>query len=65
MKDLIGKANMNKSSFPQKVRVQKLTYLTRIEWVQNSVATEFNGFFTNVDPVLAKQIPESDNTFES
>ena len=31
MKDLIGKANLNKSSFPQKVRVQMLTYLTRIE----------------------------------
>ena len=28
MKDLIGKAEMNKSSLPQKIRVKKLTYLT-------------------------------------
>ena len=29
MKDLIGKAKMNKSSLPQKIRVKKLAYLTR------------------------------------
>ena len=27
--------------------------------------TEFNRFFANVGPTLAKQIPESENTFES
>ena len=32
---------------------------------QENIATEFNGFFANVGPILAKQIPESENTFES
>ena len=29
------------------------------------IETEFYWFFTNVDPILANQIPESKNTFES
>ena len=29
MKDLIGKAKMDKSSLPQKTKLKKLTYLTR------------------------------------
>ena len=29
------------------------------------IAAEFNRFFANVAPILAKQIPESENTFES
>ena len=32
---------------------------------QEKIVTEFNQFLANVDPILAKQIPESENTFES
>ena len=32
---------------------------------EEKIATEFNQFFANVGPILAKQIPESENTFES
>ena len=60
MKDLIGKAKMNKSLFLQKIRVKKLVYLTK-----KKKAIEFNRFFANVGPILAEQIPESENTFES
>ena len=60
MKDLIGKAKMNKSSLPQKIRVEKTDISD-----QEKIATEFNQFFANVGPILAKQIPESENTFES
>ena len=51
---------MNKSSLPQKVRVQKTDIFD-----QEKIATEFNGFFANVGPILAKQIPEIENTFQS
>ena len=60
MEDLIGKAKMNKSSLPQKVRVQKTDIFD-----QEKIATEFNGFFANVGLILAKQIPEIENTFQS
>ena len=32
---------------------------------QEKIATEFNRFFANVGSTLAKQIPESENSFES
>ena len=32
---------------------------------QEKIVTEFNQFLANVDPILAKQTPESENTFES
>ena len=32
---------------------------------QEKIVTEFNQFLANVDPILAKQIPESENTFAS
>ena len=60
MKYLIGKAKMNKLSLLQKIRVKK-TYI----FDQEKIATELNRFFANVGPMLAKQIPESKNTFES
>ena len=59
MKDLVGKAKMNKSSLSQKIRVNKTDIFD-----QEKIAPEFNRFFANVDPMLAKQIPESKNTFE-
>ena len=58
IKDLIGKAKINKSSLPQKIRVKKTDIFD-----QENIETEFNRFFGNVGPMLAKQIPESKNTF--
>ena len=60
MKELIWKAKMNKSSLPQTIRVKKTDIFD-----QEKIATEFNEFFANVGPILGKQIPESENTFES
>ena len=60
MKDLIGKAKMNKSSLPQKIRVKKTDIFQR-----KKIATEFNRFFANVGPMLTKEIPESEDTFKS
>ena len=51
---------MNKLSLPQKIRVKKTGISD-----QEKIATEFNRFFANVGLVLAKEIPESENTFES
>ena len=48
MKDLIGKAKMNKSSLPQKFRVKKTDIFDQVK-----IATEFNRFFANVGPMLA------------
>ena len=60
MKDLIRKAKMNRSLLQKRIRVKK----TEI-FYQKKIVTEFNRFFANVGPTLAKQIPESENTFES
>ena len=60
MKDLIGKVKINKSSLPQTVRVKKTDIFDR-----KKIATDFNQFLASVGPILAKQIPESENTFES
>ena len=60
MKDLIGKAKIYKSSLPQKIRVKKTDIFD-----QEKIATEFNRFFANVGLMPAKQIAESENTFES
>ena len=60
IKDLIGKAKMNKPSLPQKIRVKKTDIFD-----QGKIATEFNRFFAIVGLMLAKQILESESTFES
>ena len=60
MKDLIGKAKINKPLFPQKTRVKQADIFD-----QGKIWTKFNRFFANVSPILAKQIPYSENTFES
>ena len=60
MKVLIGKTKMNKSSLSQKIRV-KITDI----FDQEKIAVEFNRFFANVGPIIAEQVPESKNTFES
>ena len=48
MKDLIGKAKMNKSSLLQKFRVKKTDIFDQVK-----IATEFIRFFANVGPMLA------------
>ena len=53
MKELIGKAKMNKSSLPQKIRIKNTDIFD-----QEKISTEFNRFFANAGPMLAKQIPE-------
>ena len=60
MKDLIGKAKMNKSYLPQKIGVKKTDISD-----QEKIATEFNQSFANVGAIIAKQIPESENTLAS
>ena len=60
MRDLIGKAKVNKSSLSQKIRVKNTDIFD-----QEKIVTEFNRFFADVAPMLAKQIPESKNVFES
>ena len=60
MKDLIGKAKMSKSYLPQKIGVKKTNISD-----QEKIATEFNQSFANVGPIIAKQIPESENTLAS
>ena len=44
----------------QKIKVKKPDIFD-----QAKIATEFTRFFANVDLVLAKQLPESKNTFQS
>ena len=60
MKHLIGTAKINKSSFSQKTRNKKGDIFD-----QEKIIIEFNQFFANVGPILAKQILESKNKFES
>ena len=59
MKDLTGKAKMNKSSLPQKIVVKKTDIFD-----QKKIEIEFNQLFANAGPILAQQISESENTFE-
>ena len=59
MKDLAGKAKMNKSSLPQKIGVKKTDIFD-----QKKIEIEFNQLFANAGPILAQQISESENTFE-
>ena len=60
MKDLIGKAKTNKSLLQQKIRVKKTDIFDK-----EKIAKKSNRFFANVGRMLAKQITESENTFES
>ena len=60
MKELIGKAEMNKSSLSQKVRVKKADIFD-----QKINSDKIQSIFANVGRMLAKKIPESENTFEN
>ena len=54
MKELIGKIRNTESIFWKK----KITEI-------KDIAEEFDNFFTNVGPSLAKKVPNSSNSFTS
>ena len=60
MKELIGKARNTKSSLSIKLVIEKKE-VTEIK----DIAEEFNNFFTNVGPNLAKKVPNSSNSITS
>ena len=60
MKELIGKARNTESSLPIKLLIEKKE-VTEIK----DIAEEFNNFFMNVGPNLAKKVPNSSNSFTS
>ena len=60
MKELIGKAKINKSSLSPKSVTDKTETLG-----ETNIANEFNNFFTDICLKLAKKIPESSLSFES
>ena len=53
MKELTGKAKINKSSLPPKIVTDKTEVLG-----ETNIANEFNNFFTDTGLKLAKKIPE-------
>ena len=60
MKELIGKAKINKSSLPPKIVSDKTEILD-----ETNIANEFNNFFTNIGLKLVKKIPQLSLHFES
>ena len=59
MKDIIGKAKISKSFLPPKIRINNTEIFEK-----EKIANEFNQYFTNVGPDLAKHIPTSSTHFE-
>ena len=57
-KILLGR--LKRTNYHCHKKLKKLTYFD-----QEKIATEFNQSFANVGSILAKQIAESKNTFES
>ena len=53
-------AKLNKSSLLQKISVEKSDIID-----QEKIVAKFNQFLVNVGAILAKQIPESENTLQS
>ena len=60
MKDPLGRLKWTNHRCHKKLKLKKTDIFD-----QEKIATEFNWFFANVGPILAKQVPESENTFES
>ena len=61
MKEIIGKAkHSKKSNFPQKLKIGN-----KIKTGENEIANEFNKYFADTGPSLAKHIPKSSIPFES
>ena len=59
MKEITGKQKAKPNLLPQEIKVDKTI-------IQNpqAIAKEFNKFFTSVAPKLAKQIPNTEKTFQ-
>ena len=61
MKEIIGKAKYSqKSNFPQKLKIGN-----KIKTGENEIANEFNKYFADIGPSLAKNIPKPSIPFES
>ena len=60
MKEIIGKAKINKSFLPSKIVTDKTEILD-----ETNIVNEFNNLFTNIDLKLDKKIQESSQPFES
>ena len=60
MKELIGKSGIDKSSFPQKIIIDKTEIVG-----ETKIANEFNKFFIKIVPKLAQKIPQPLKRFES
>lgn len=60
MKEIIGKTKEKSNSLPQVIKVNGKNI-----YDQNVVAKEFNKFFINVGPNLAKKIEKSQTSFET
>ena len=54
MKEIIGKAKISNSFLPPKIRINNTEIFEK-----EKIANEFNQYFTNVGPNLAKKIPTS------
>ena len=60
MKEIIGKAKHCKTSnFPQKPKIDN-----KIKTGENEIANEFNKYFADIGPSLAKDVPKPSITFE-
>ena len=61
MKEIIGKAkHSKKSNFPRKLKIGN-----KIKTGEDERANEFNKYFADIGPSLAKDIPNSSIPFES
>ena len=61
MKEIISKAKYSKkSSFPQKLKIGN-----KIKTGEDEIANEFNKYFADIGPSLAKNIPGSLMPFEN
>ena len=60
MKELSGKVKSKSISLPKSIKVNNTSI-----YEPKLIAAEFNKFFTNVGPNLAKKIPETQTSFEN
>ena len=61
MKEIIGKAkHSKKSNFPRKLKIGN-----KIKTGEDEIANEFNKYFADIGPSLAKNIPNPPIPFES
>ena len=60
MKEVLGKTNKPGSRWPTKLVIKKNDVTSEI-----GIVNEFNKFFTNIDPELARKIPTASRTYEN